>query len=342
MMKQLHRCLPLITLLLVSCGNMAIDSYQQKLQKAIDEISKMEGYPDGPFEFGDPEKPDTNHPYFYLRDSVEKEDLKRLLNHINPIIRIYSFRALTKKYDSANFQTLIEHLSDTTKIMVFYYDVISPSTVADIMISIGMKNCYFERDKMDLLRDMILLHNNNLETTNHILNDIKPIEKYYETIRRLAQENYSESAYIALAQYKKREDIPIIKMGFDSLSIYRGEIFKAIEYFPNPAFLPMLFNHFDTRVKKDMSALYEFEFYFKALAKYQRSDCLRILNTMKQREYYSSDGYYESNRIHILNAIHKYYCPLYKELYEELKMDVLKYGKYRDPYYKEFFSNDWW
>jgi hypothetical protein len=74
-----------------------------------------------------------------------------------------------------------------------------------------------------------------------------------------------------------------------------------------------------------MSVTDDFKYYYKALAKYQRADCLKILEDMKQRKYYSSVGYWNSNQENIFEAIQKYKCPLYNQLYKELKNQMPDY-----------------
>ncbi len=323
-----------------SCKNDPYGHLDKRLLLKVQEISQLGNYKTGPYEFGDPDKKNLKHPYFYLRDSSKIEDLRLLTNYPNELVRIYSFRVLAEKKDTAIFSIIINHLSDTLKVEVWDYDYGWNSTVADQMINLGLRR--LDSISRDSLRDLVFLKHNYLNSTAAILYNLKPIEKYYQTTKKLAEQNFDESAYIALASYQKQADIPLIKKGFKNFNIYRGEIFKAIELYPDTAFLPFIFDYYKTRVKENMDAMDDFKYYYKALAKYQRPDCLTILDDMKQRKYYSSEGYWNSNQVNIFEALHKYKCPLYDKLYGELKPQMPEYiFKYLDlPDYRD--HNEWW
>lgn len=324
----------------LGCEHSPYDKLDKKLIAKLDEISKLESYQTGPYEFGDPKKKNLNHPYFYLLDSVKRDHLVLLTGYPNELVRVYSFRALSEKKDKGIFSIIVNHLSDTSKVEVWDYDYGWNSTVADQMINIGLR--VLDTNQRDSLRDLIFLKYNFLNSTASILYNLKPIEKYYSTTKKLAKQNFDQSAYIALASYQKQTDIPLIKKGFKNLSVYNGEMFKAIELFPDTAFLPVLFDFYKTKVKESMDVMDEFKYFYKALAKYQRLDCLKILDDMKQRKYYSSEGYWNSNQENIFEALHKYKCPLYSDLYGELKkqmpeyiLDYLDGVDYRD-------ISEWW
>ncbi len=313
----------LILITFISCKNDPYNHLNKRLLLKVEEISKLDSYQTGPFEFGDPDNKNLKHPYFYLRDSTKIEDLRLLTNYPNELVRIYSFRVLSEKKDKLLYATIVNHLTDTSKVEVWDYDYGWSSTVADQMINLGIRG--LDSIHRDSLRDLIFLKHNYLNSTASILYNLKPIEKYYQTTKKLAEQNFGESAYIALASYKKQEDIPLIKKGFKNFNIYRGEIFKAVELFPDTAFLPFLFDFYKTKVKENMDVMDDFKYFYKALAKYQRPDCLKILDDMKQRKYYSSEGYWNSNQENIFEALHKYKCPLYNNLYSELEKQMPEY-----------------
>jgi hypothetical protein len=324
----------------VSCKNDPYKNLDKRLLLKVQEISQLRRYQIGPYEFGELDKKNFKHPYFYLRDSSKIDDLRLLTNYPNTLVRIYSFRVLAEKKDTSIFSIIINHLSDTSKVQVWDHDYGWSSSVADQMIRLGLRR--LDSISRDSIRDLVFLKHNYLNSTAAILYNLKPIEKYYQTTKKLVQQNFDESAYIALASYQRKSDIPLIKKGFKDFNIYRGEIFKAIELFPDTAFLPLLFDYYRTRVKENMDAMDDFKYFYKALAKFQRPDCLKILDDMKQRKYYSSEGYWNSNQVNIFEALHKYKCPLYNNLYQELEKQMPEYiFKYLDlPDYRD--NSQWW
>ena len=339
-MKQQALYILFIVSTFLSCKNEPYRNLDERLLLKVQEISKLKSYQTGPYEFGDPDKKNLNHPYFYLRDSSRIEDLRLLTSYPNELVRIYSFRVLVEKKDTSIFPVILNHLSDTSKVEVWDNDYRWNSTVADQMIYLGLRQ--LDSISKDSLRDLIFLKHNYLNSTASILYNLKPINNYYKTTKELAKQNFDESAYIALASYKRQADIPLIKKGFKDFNIYRGEMFKAIELFPDTAFLPILFDYHKTRVKENMDAMDDFKYYYKALSKYQRPDCLKILNDMKQKKYYSSEGYWNSNQVNIFKALHKYNCQLYDDLYNELKPQIPEYiFEYLDlPDYRD--NSAWW
>jgi hypothetical protein len=324
----------------IGCKNDPYKNLNERLLLKVEEISKLDSYQIILNEYGNTNKKNLNHPYFYLLDSTKIEDLRLLTNYPVKLVRIYSLKALVEKKDASVFSVIISHLTDTSKVKVRDWDLIGSSTVADQMINLGLWR--LDSTSRDSLRDLVFLKHNYLKSTTAILYNLKPIEEYYETTKKLAEKNYDESAYIALASYKRKVDIPLIIKGFKDFNIYRGEMFKAVELFPDTAFLPILFDYHRTHVKENITIMNEYKYFYKALAKYQRSDCLEILNDMKQRKYFSSEDCWNSNKKDILVALHKYNCPHFENLYKELENEIPEnYSEYLDqPDYRD--ESLWW
>ena len=88
--------------------------------------------------------------------------------------------------------------------------------------------------------------------------------------------------------------------------------------------------HFDDLEYKYRITNTSHYYYIRALAQYQREECLSIFRSMSKYLYLyydGSEGYRENNKAHILRALKQYYCPLHEELYKELDESVHKMYK---------------
>ena len=107
-------------------------------------------------------------------------------------------------------------------------------------------------------------------------------------------------------------------------------IFKPIDVFPDTAFFHILLQHFDSLDYKYKISYSSHYYYIMALAQYQREECLDIFRSMSKNlhlYYDGSESIQEKNKSHILQALKRYYCPLYEELYKELDSSLLTVTK---------------
>ena len=296
-------------------------------------------------QYVDPEYLSDEHTYFFLRDSMGTEELRELTNYPNPIVRTYCFTALVERNDSAIFRIILEHLTDTNAIEVRFPGILLGTTVADEMIDIGLKS--LTKQQRDSLRDLIIFEHHYLMATVDILSDLMPLDKYYDIVKKLARQGYNISAYIALATYRRQEDIPLIKNCFNDSNKNHYLIFKSIDVFPDTAFFPVLLQHFDYLDYKYKITSTSHYYYIRALAQYQREECLDIFRSMSKNLYLyydESKSYRENNKAHIMRALNLYYCPLYEELYKELDNSLLEIDKSNAKIYEKRKEerNLWW
>lgn len=308
---------------LFSCKDEPFKNLDSRLKSRVALISAFHGYEVGPYEFGDPDHKDTTHPYFYLRDSTSLEDLRLLTGYPDELVKIYSFRALAEKKDTSLYRIITQHLSDTAEVEIRDYDYGWSSTVEDQLIRLGLRQ--LDRKQKDALRDSIILGHDSLNIISEILFNLKPLEKYYAKVKTLAEKNRCESAYIALAAYRKQEDIPIIQKGFKEFNQYRGEIFKAAELFPDTVFIPFLLSYPTKLNPEVLDWLNSMDYFYKALANYQRPECFAMLDSIAASRDKPGEISMGNNKESIFEALHKYYCPMYKELHDKLEKEMPDY-----------------
>ena len=301
-----------------SCNN---NYLSEKMYPAIKQIAEDSWYIS-------PEYLSEKHEYFFLRDSMDIEDLRKFTNYTDPLVRTYSFTALIERQDSAIFRILLEHIADTSAIEVYAPGHLWGATVIDEMINVALKS--LSKQQRDYLRDLIIFKHNYLETTTEILSDLIPCDKYYDIVKELARQDYDVSAYVALATYQRQEDIPLIKNCYNDFNKEHYLIFKPIDVFPDTAFFHILLQHFDSQDYKYKISYSSHYYYIRALAQYQREECLDIFRSMSKNlhlYYDGSESIQEKNKSHILQALKRYYCPLYEELYKELDSSLLTVAK---------------
>jgi hypothetical protein len=74
------------------------------------------------------------HPYLYLRDTANVDDLRKLLSDGHPYVKTYAFGALSFRHEPNLFSVIVENLSDTTRIEAWWGDSGSMVYPADLMI----------------------------------------------------------------------------------------------------------------------------------------------------------------------------------------------------------------
>ena len=289
--------------------------------------------------------PDTLTRNFF-KDSCTKEELLKLLNFENPLVRVMAYGAIVNRNESDCFSILLNHLDDTTKVTWWYFDdAANDFMVSDLMIekiAYGRKLTQYQKDR---LVDEVLFKHNYLGTVKSMIQDIQPKEKYYSVIRVAAQKALNSchdlSNSYSLAKFKKQKDIPLIKKNFSEYtenSYCNNNYFKAIEVFPDTAFFPVLTKYFDLVIKrKKQQYADDLKFYTRAVAQYKSQSSLKILTNLTKKEIYPDSWYFSYNQEYIFKAIHKYNSPIYDELYQtlRLKMDSTVIKHLEKPDYNE-------
>ncbi len=266
----------------------------------------------------------------FLRDSCTKDELVKALSCENPLIRVEAYRAIVSRNEPDYFQILLSHLDDTSKVMWWYYDDARGNfMVSDLMI----RRAHLSRGQKDTLVDVVLNNHIYLETSEWMMMDIKPQNKYYSIIKAQCQVKSQDCHHLsltyALAKFNKPEDIPIIKKNFTTFinNAYCNDyFFRAIEIFPNSAFFPILTKYFDTEIKIKKQLYYdELKYYCRAVAKFKNQSSLRILTALTIKGTYPDTWYLPRNKEYVFKAIHKYHSPIYDNLYQELKPEMDNY-----------------
>jgi len=264
----------------------------------------------------------------FLEDSCTKEELLRLLNFENPLVRVWAYRTIIYRNEPDFFPILLSHLDDTAKVIWWYYDdAAGEFTVSDLMIRKAQEKRKLTQPLKDSLINEVLTKHIYLGTAEWMINDIQPKEKYYSIIKTAAQKKLSSchdlSNTYSLARFKKQEDIPLIKKNFSEFTnnpFCNNNFFKAIEVFPDTVFFPILTKFFIEIIKKKKQHYSDdLKYYCRAVVKYKTQSSLDILTALSKKETYPDSWHFSSNQEHIFRAIHKNPSSIFDSLYITLK-----------------------
>lgn len=269
----------------------------------------------------------------FLKDSCSKEELLKLMNFENPLVRVSAYIAIVNRNEPNYFSILLNHLDDTTKVTWWYYDDAADKfMVSDLMIRKALESRNLSQDEKQILVDSILLKHSYLDVSNWMIQEIEPNEKYYSIIKKKSKVKTDRcgeqlGACYALSKFNKKEDLKFLKSVFNNLeSPCEDWIFKSIEEKPNEIYFPVLKTYFNETIRKKKQQTYDdLKLYCRAVARYKNQNSLDILVALTKKETYLNSWYLTDNKEYVFRAIHKYNSPIYDSLYNAIKpqMDEL-------------------
>lgn len=235
---------------------------------------------------------------FYSKASLS--ELHFLTRHPSPEIRCLAFRELIKsdcEKDSI-FQILLEHLSDTVERVysslpdpqknsydkddegnsIMTLTAATYQTVADYFLTWACPKYKFPPTGKKILSkeqqcyiDSIVLPNPIYSFRYAAFRNYNFTDKYYELLHRLNMYKEHHFPLYNLAMFHKEEDIEIIKNHPNAYSRYR-----AISYFPHPAFMPIIEDGLDKFLKRKTQHVSD-EALFRAIGAYHDTTACKLL-----------------------------------------------------------------
>jgi hypothetical protein len=335
-----------MVLILFSCGNKnpypyKISDFRTELQNPLKILSKGKEIPSR----------DTIARNF-IADSCTKEELLKLLNCEDPVLRVIAYRIIVNRKDKDYFKILLGHLNDTTKVTWWYAeDAANDFMVSDMLIMKAIDSRKLTKVEKNILVDSVLLKHLYLRSAFSMMIDIEPKEKYYSIIKKQSSKNHPSdltkeceklAVTYALAKYKKEEDIEYIKNNFKKFTVLPGcndYIFKSIEVNPHEAYFSILLKYFNENIKKKKHyTADDLKYYCRAIAKYQNKESLALLMEILDKNNYPDRWSFKYNQESVFKAIHKYKAPIYEDLYKKLKPKMSEFVmEYLDkPDYSEY------
>ena len=307
------------------------------------------------------------HPYgsnfdFILKHSSIKE-LQKLLKCEYPIIRAYGFSALITKDSNIVNQILFPLLNDDSSFI--FEDRGEWGIERRVLADFYVYACQ-NRTKIliSTLADKLLTEHNHLQSAYTILNHvdsgfIKPV--HYNSIKQMGQRPYQvyndtempvfysyngfdlSFAVYRLAQFKKKEDIPLIKNAL----MYQWRLdynyaFKTISKFPDTSYFDVLQDYYQyisspmTEMQRQISfngrsrsyILDQFEEFLSALAAQKTKRSASILQEIIEKKFYHYPNYKDDKiKYTVYKLLEENYCQDYEILSKRLEKDALDYKK---------------
>lgn len=272
----------------------------------------------------------------FIKENCTKDELLKLLNCEDPILRVIAYRTLVNKNDKDYFKILLGHLSDTTKVEWWYYeDAADNFKVSDLLIRKAEDSRKLTQTEKSILVDSVLMKHSYLDVSNWMIQDIQPNERYYSIIKQKSKvktERCGEqlSACYALSKFKKNNDVKLLKNIFvNSDKDCVIWIFKSIENFPDIEFFPILQNYYLKNIVDKLSpnenVSDDLLYFCRAVAAFKNDKGLKMLEYIEKNNTYINKPYWPPyNKRYVFKAINKFKSPIYSKLEDKIRPTLNK------------------
>lgn len=272
----------------------------------------------------------------FIKENCTKEELLKLLNCEDPILRVIAYRTLVNKNDKDYFKILLGHLNDTTKVEWWYYeDAADNFMVSDLLIRKAEDSRKLTQTKKSILVDSVLLKHPYLEVSNWMIQEIEPNEKYYSLIKQKSKMKTDRcgeqlGACYALSKFKKNTDVKLLKSIFlKSDKDCVVWLFKSIENFPDIEFFPILQNYYQKNIIDKLSPNENVNddllYFCRAVAAFKNNEGLKMLEYIEKNNTYINKPYWPPhNKRYVIKAINKFKSPIYSKLLDKIRPTLNK------------------
>jgi len=266
-----------------------------------------------------------------LNDDAYDDELVILTEHSNVLVRCYAFLALANRNYKDLFPILIKHLSDISMMRCIEADIICSSRVGDFYFEVtkskeDFSDAYKLNGKQSEIVDSILITNKNiiLDSRRGLFYTIKPKKIFYERLKEIATIENNKNAFIALARFRKQEDIPLIINLLKDKDEW-GEILGlwCVRIFPDSNFFSELCRIHSLEIKNNNSFNYSIiDELYKAIVQYKTRISRHLLEITLDEPVKMNNEYFRINRHRkaIWLALTKYPDKIYDGLIEQIHL----------------------
>jgi len=309
----------------------AIRDFREALQPALGEIvgKGIVGY---------------DSAYSFLKAHATDGELQKLSYSEHPVLRATALGMLQYRKGIDNFELLMQHLDDTAFIAFYHVDweitTVEFSRIADkLVLNSSWKNMA-EKNKTI---DKVITEHNDFKCAYYILRRIGTQQKYYPFIKKMVENDEPfqerEEALFALAKYKNKGDVPLIKkVLLNNSSRLSVESFELMQEYPDTAYLDVLedyskwglFHNIKERRRWD-----EGQIFFDALAIYKNERSAVILgNLLNGRPFLPCNPEYNAEiKLQLMYAIKNNNCKAYAKLEAQIHPLLPKHEEIAGPSY---------
>lgn len=283
----------------------------------------------------------------YIKSHATDKELKQLSQSEHPVLRAVAFRSMLERSSFNNFDLLMSHLDDTSVVAIDAGEWgIGYRTVSDDIIEHSKWNTIEE--KKETINTVLTKHN-YLRSAYKILWNIEPNEKYYSSIKEMVQRDRifeeREYALIALASFKKPEDVKLIKkILLANLPWMSFASFHLLKVFNNEAYFEVLKTYYNrgyySHVWQGNNSTATIDF-VQAIAKYNNKEAVIILDSFQnQKPFLPCINDTTFTRRELLRSIWYSNSPFISYLRKQIEPQFRNYEKTvgnLDPYSNQYY-----
>lgn len=275
---------------------------------------------------------------------ISKKELIQLAACEHPVLRAEALLMMARREDENYSDFFMSHLSDTAIIIVeggeFGY---SFKKVSDLLLE--KYNWRTEKERNKAVEEVVTNHN-YLSSSYKVLLDFGPDEKYYKFIRAMAQRkrryhNELDYALLALARFKKKDDIPLIKKQMMENTLFLDNLsFWLIKEFPDDSYWEVV-RRFAERYYMSSSPVYNDKEYensaefVRFLASCKNDSAANILNDLindADKKFHLYTEVAVSAKKELYYAIWENKCKAYAELIPRIQPYINEQEKRRTEF----------
>jgi hypothetical protein len=326
-----------VTMVLVFIASVAAETGFAKLSKSVEWYARAIAKTDelvgwSPY-CGYTPLPQVDY-YKGMRRIAGPGELIALTDHHSPMVRCYAFMALAFRGDVDLFPIVLAHLSDTETVHTLICDRGSYERVGDIMIETAVSHRFVGKSRqLDSLQraqlDSVLVFvPNELDAREEVLVRIKPHDNWYTRIREMVIREHHGGALIALAKYRRPQDIALILSFLDSEYPHsdiapwpvlpddscRRYAYRAIEQFPHEDFLPELARRLLRRPSRDRHCYFENRPWLSAVAAFENVEAANILTQYCRPDTGADTGMIRGDCDWTLRVLQDHLVPPFEDL----------------------------
>ncbi len=269
----------MITQILMPMYGQESQSIRLEINQVVDSIASENIYKSARVGYSDVKTSQWER-FLNLKEKAKNNELRQLTNHINPVVRCYSFQALAERQDSMTFQILLNHLKDNEYVLKFKGCMVSGSTVGDFFVDtvtpdyVSLSAYKLTESEQKTLDSLLIFDPKiTLSAKSRLMKDLQPKPQYLESIRQIVKEENIPQAVIALARFQEESDVELIKEFFQRKKTESYAIYAACE-FPHKAFYPELVNIFNREWEEKYYDYAKWRILYQSLAKYDNEQTL--------------------------------------------------------------------
>ncbi|WP_276484610.1 hypothetical protein [Paraflavitalea pollutisoli] len=274
--------------------------------------------------------------YSYLEKHLPDIELKKLQRSEHPLLRAMAYSIMMYRPSIDHFNLIMDNLDDTAIIADDGGEWgIQFCTVSDFLLLHGRWKDSVAKAKTI---HQVLLHHNQLKSAYTVLGQVPPVETYYEAIREMAARSFGrkdglgqpslyqqENAWMALARYRKKEDIELISSQIETqMGLISEKAFEIIQAYPDEVYFKILQDFQEWKFKRVFCQKDPYDIaddYIQAVAVHKTaasSDLLQaILKTQLSRRCRGSS---EELKKLVYDAVWDNPCPAYAGLLKQAKV----------------------